>query len=190
LPSGRKVRLAHSPHFSAFRQPYGLEQKAFCSLGAALGESGVVGCANGAAKRYAARKSGLPLVGLRREAPRYAPGFPLPAASSFRWPVRSTPGPAILSFKRPSFTLAPVAVTASAYAHAAPAPTLRAASVAPTELARRTACATRAVAASPRSFRRFAFQARRGGGLENEALRLSPENRPPRIAQDARSRSG
>ncbi len=26
LPSGRKVRLARSPHFSAFRQPYGLKQ--------------------------------------------------------------------------------------------------------------------------------------------------------------------
>ncbi len=36
LPPGRKVRLARSPHFSAFRQPYGLKQKAFCSLGAAL----------------------------------------------------------------------------------------------------------------------------------------------------------
>ena len=32
----------------------------FCSLGAALGESGVVGCANGAAKRYAALRRGKP----------------------------------------------------------------------------------------------------------------------------------
>lgn len=30
---GRKVRLAHSPHFSAFQPPFGLGQKVFCPLG-------------------------------------------------------------------------------------------------------------------------------------------------------------
>ena len=59
-----------------------------------------------------------------REAPRYAPGFPLPTASSFRWPRRSTPGPAILSFKRPSFTLSPEAVTENAETFSAPAPAI------------------------------------------------------------------
>ena len=37
LPPGRKVRLLPSPHFSTFRQPYGLKHKALCSLGDALG---------------------------------------------------------------------------------------------------------------------------------------------------------
>jgi hypothetical protein len=37
---------------------------------------------------------------------------------------------------------------------------------------------------------RFAFQARRGGGLENEALRLSPGNRLPRMRYNARSGGG
>jgi len=32
-PPGRKVRLAHSPHFSAFRPPFGLGQNVFCPLG-------------------------------------------------------------------------------------------------------------------------------------------------------------
>ena len=35
-----KSGALHAPHFSTFRQPFGLEQKAFCSLGAAVGESG------------------------------------------------------------------------------------------------------------------------------------------------------
>lgn len=106
--------------------PTGWNRKRSVPLALLSARSKVVGCANGAAKRSAARKSGLPLVGLRREAPRFAPGFPLPSASSFRCPVRSTPGPAILSFKRTSFTLAPVAVTENAETFSAPAPTLAA----------------------------------------------------------------
>jgi hypothetical protein len=64
---------------------------------------GVVGGAGAAAQRYAARKSGL--SALAGEPPK--PGSPLPSASSLRWPFRSTPGPAILSFKRSSFTPSP-----------------------------------------------------------------------------------
>ncbi len=57
---------------------------------------GVIGDAGVAAKRYAARKSGrssMRGIGLRRGTTRYAPGSPLPSASSVRWPFRSTPGP-------------------------------------------------------------------------------------------------
>jgi hypothetical protein len=50
---------------------------------------------------------------------------PLPSASSLRCPVRSTPGPAILSFKRPSFTPSPIAVTKVAETTFAPAPKMR-----------------------------------------------------------------
>ncbi len=66
--------------------------------------SGVMGCASVAAKRYAARKSGLPLVGLSRGTPRSPVPLCRPLQASG---VRSEDGPAILSFKRSSFTPSP-----------------------------------------------------------------------------------
>jgi len=54
LPPGRKVRLRLSPHFSAFRQPFGLKHNRYVppTMPAAWGslvKSGVVGNANGGA---------------------------------------------------------------------------------------------------------------------------------------------
>ena len=59
-----------------------------------------------------------PLAG---EPPAIAVGSPLPSASSFRCPCRSTPGPAILNFKRSAFTPFPTAVTKVAQTTFAPA---------------------------------------------------------------------
>jgi len=68
---------------------------------------GVMGVASGAAKRYAARKSGLSgsrRIGLSRGTPRSPVPLCRPLQASG---VRSEDGPAILSFKRPSFTPSP-----------------------------------------------------------------------------------
>ena len=82
--SGSRARHTFRPSGN----PAGWNRKRSVPLALLSARSNVVGDANGAAKRYAARKSGLPLVGLSREAPRFAPGFPLPSASSFRCPCR------------------------------------------------------------------------------------------------------
>lgn len=42
-PPLENVRLRLSPHIFEFRPPFGLQQKVFCSLGAALGASDMVG---------------------------------------------------------------------------------------------------------------------------------------------------
>ena len=63
-----------------------------------------MGCASAAAKRYAARKSGLPLVGLSRGTLRSPVPLCRPLQASGG---RSEDGPAILSFKRSSFTPSP-----------------------------------------------------------------------------------
>ena len=120
--SGSRARHTFRPSGN----PTGWNRKRSVPLALLLVNPGVMGDAGAAAKRYAARKSGLPLVGLSRGTPRYAPGSPLPSASSFRYPFRSTPGPAILSFKRSSFTSSPIAVTKNAETFFAPAPTLAA----------------------------------------------------------------
>jgi hypothetical protein len=53
------------------------------------------------------------------------PVFPSVRASNFRCPCRSTPGPAILSFKRGHSPLSPTAVTKVAETTFAPAPRMR-----------------------------------------------------------------
>ena len=60
--SAQKKRLARSPHFSSYAGPFGLEQKAFCSLGAAVGESG----RDGLCERRRTTRSGTQEWPLRR----------------------------------------------------------------------------------------------------------------------------
>ncbi len=146
----------------------------------------VLGSASNAAKRSAA---------LTREAPRFAPGFPLPSASSFRCPVRSTPGPAILSFKRPSFTLAPIAVTKVAEPTFAPAPGASRFHTVTAPLrqpARQEACHAGCLSLRPpdtRSFELFAFEARTEAGASKAKCCCSWAEKPRNPCQDRAGRA-
>jgi len=97
-PRGRGPRLGvHTLPFQAHPRA---ETETFCSLGAALGESGVVGYADGAAKRYAALRRGKPHTRFP-----LCPRFKLPVSV----PAYVRPGHPQLQ-ARP-FTPFPIAVT-------------------------------------------------------------------------------
>ena len=103
---------------------------------------------------------------------------------------RENPGP-VFPLRKRSLTLSPKAGTKTCEAVFAPAPTLRAASVLPAEPSCRNACASRAVAASPRSCRTLCFPSpEETGAWKTKLLRLSPENRPPRMPYNGRSGGG
>jgi hypothetical protein len=128
------------------------------------------------------------------------PVFPSVRASNFRCPCRSTPGPAILSFKRGHSPLSPTAVTKVAETTFAPAPKTRfALSLSRLRSGNRHArkpvmpVAGRSATKDNRASRTLLSRPKGSGGLENKVLLfldMTRRNRPSRMRYNARSRSG